>query len=60
MKANDVPLVVIHQVSPIFVNFNVPEQHLAAVRRLNANHKLAVRVFAQDNPNARGHRHALA
>jgi membrane fusion protein, multidrug efflux system len=53
VKANDVPLVVIHRVSPIFVNFNVPEQHLAAVRRLSANRKLAVRVFAQDDP-ARG------
>jgi multidrug efflux system membrane fusion protein len=51
VKANDVPLVVIHQVSPIFVNFNVPEQYLAAVRRLSANHKLAVNVFAQDDPN---------
>jgi multidrug efflux system membrane fusion protein len=50
VKANDVPLVVIHQVSPIFVNFNLPEQHLASVRRLNANHQLAVRVFAQDDP----------
>lgn len=50
VKANDIPLVVIHQVSPIFVNFNVPEQHLAAVRRLSANHKLAVSVFAQDDP----------
>ena len=50
VRANDVPLVVIHQVSPIFVNFNVPEQHLAAVRRLSANHRLAVRVFAQDDP----------
>jgi len=51
VKANDVPLVVIHQVSPVFVNFNVPEQHLAAVRRLNGNRKLTVRVFAQDNPD---------
>jgi len=51
VKANDVPLVVIHQVSPVFVNFNVPEQHLGAVRRLSANRKLAVRVFAQDDPN---------
>jgi multidrug efflux system membrane fusion protein len=49
VKANDVPLVVIHQVTPIFVNFNVPEQHLASVRRLSANHQLAVSVFAQDN-----------
>ena len=36
VKVNDVPLVVIHQVAPIFVNFSVPEQHLAAIRRLNA------------------------
>jgi len=50
VKVNDVPLVVIHQVAPIFVNFNVPEQHLPAVRRLSANRKLAVRVFSQDAP----------
>jgi multidrug efflux system membrane fusion protein len=57
IKANDVPMVVIHRVSPIFVNFSVPEQHLAAVRRLNAAHPLAVRVFTQDNPDraAQGH-----
>lgn len=51
VKANDVPLVVIHQVSPIFVNFNVPEQHLAAIRRLSTNRKLAVRAFSQDAPD---------
>jgi membrane fusion protein, multidrug efflux system len=51
VKVNDVPLVVIHQVSPIFVNFSVPEQHLAAIRRLSAAHKLQVRVFTQDNPD---------
>ena len=57
IKANDVPMVVIHRVSPIFVNFSVPEQHLAAIRRLNAAHPLAVRVFTQDNPDraAQGH-----
>ena len=59
VKANDVPLVVIHQVSPIFVNFNVPEQHLAAVRRLNAAHRLAVSVFAQDDRHPRCVRHPL-
>jgi multidrug efflux system membrane fusion protein len=50
VKVNDVPLVVIHQVSPIFVNFSVPEEHLAAIRRLNAGHALAVRVYSEDNP----------
>lgn len=51
VKVNDVPLVVINQIAPIFVNFNVPEQHLNAIRRLNAQRPLEVRVFAQDTPN---------
>jgi multidrug efflux system membrane fusion protein len=51
VKVNDVPLVIIHQVTPIFVNFSVPEQHLAAIRRLSSNRKLAVSVFARDNPD---------
>jgi multidrug efflux system membrane fusion protein len=57
VKVNDVPLVIIHQVTPVFVNFSVPEQHLAAIRRLSANRKLPVSVFARDNPDhaATGH-----
>ena len=51
VKSNDVPLVILHQVEPIFVNFSVPEQHLAAIRRLNAMHALEVRVFTRDNPD---------
>jgi len=50
VKANDVPMVVIHQVSPVFVNFAAPEQHLASIRRLSAARKLLVRVQANDNP----------
>jgi multidrug efflux system membrane fusion protein len=50
VKVNDVPLVVIHQVSPIFVDFSVPEQQLGAIRRLSQNHKLAVQVSSQDDP----------
>jgi membrane fusion protein, multidrug efflux system len=57
VKVNDVPLVVIHKISPIFVNFSVPEQHLAAVRRLNARRSLLVRVSPKDEPGraAEGH-----
>jgi multidrug efflux system membrane fusion protein len=51
VKANDVPLVVLHQLAPAFVNFNVPEQHLSAIRRLNAGRPLAVRVYPRDNPD---------
>jgi multidrug efflux system membrane fusion protein len=52
VRANgDDPLVVIHQVSPIFVNFSVPEQHLAHIRRLSAKTRLPVRVTLQDEPS---------
>jgi len=50
VKVNDVPLVVIHQIAPIFVSFSVPEEHLPAIRRLSTNRKLEVRVTSQDDP----------
>jgi multidrug efflux system membrane fusion protein len=50
VKVNDVALVVIHAISPIFVDFSVPEQNLGAIRRLSAKQKLAVRVYSNDDP----------
>ena len=51
VKVNDVALVVIHQVSPIFVNFAAPEEYLGAIRRLaGEGRKLAVKVESQDDP----------
>ena len=47
VKVNDAALVVIHQIEPIFVNFSVPEQRLAAIRRLSAGHKLPVRALVE-------------
>jgi multidrug efflux system membrane fusion protein len=47
VKVNDVALVVIHRIEPIFVNFSVPEQRLAAIRRLGAGHKLPVRALVE-------------
>jgi multidrug efflux system membrane fusion protein len=49
VKVNDVPLVVIHCIAPIFVNFSVPEQRLESIRRLNAGRKLAVRAFPRED-----------
>jgi multidrug efflux system membrane fusion protein len=43
----DNPLVVIHQVEPIFVSFSVPEQHLGDIRSGNARQKLSVRIVPQ-------------
>ena len=50
VKVNDVPLVVLHRITPIFANFSVPEQHLGAIRRLSASRALAVRVALKDEP----------
>src|SRR5208283_2949918 len=50
VKVNDVPLVAIHQIAPIFVNFSVPEERLPAIRRLSTNRKLEVGVSSQDDP----------
>lgn len=57
VRANDQnPLVVINQVRPIYVNFGIPEQHLAEVRKYMAAGPLAAEVQAFDpqQPAPRG------
>ena len=44
VKSNDTILVVINQISPIYVSFSVPEQHLSAIRRHMASSRLPVTV----------------
>ena len=49
IKANgDTGLVVINQIQPVFVNFSVSEDRLAAVRRLSAGRRLPVRAVTKD------------
>ena len=53
VKANaDTPLVVIKQVTPVFVTFGVPEQQLAAIRQNSANRKLPIEVSTQNEARA--------
>lgn len=53
IKANgDNPVVVINQVTPIFVSFGVPEQHLEAIRRNSAAQKLLVQITPQGSSSA--------
>jgi membrane fusion protein, multidrug efflux system len=57
VRANDtLPLVVINQVHPIYVNFSVPEQQLLAVRGYMSSGPLAVDALApgSDQPTASG------
>jgi multidrug efflux system membrane fusion protein len=45
IKANDLPLVSINQIDPIYVTFTIPEQSLGDVRRHMAQHSLKVKAF---------------
>jgi multidrug efflux system membrane fusion protein len=42
VKPNDVPLVVINQIQPIYVNFSVPAQYLPDIKQHMASHPLKV------------------
>ncbi len=56
IKVNDVPLVVINRIAPVFVSFSVPEEQLAAIRaRYASGNRLAIEVTPQDAPGAPSH-----
>jgi len=50
VKANDVPvLVVINRISPLYVDFSVPQQYLDQIKSYMAHERLPVRATASDN-----------
>ena len=51
VKVNDVPLVVINQISPIFVTFGVPERQLNVITASSAARKLNVEAAFADSPD---------
>jgi multidrug efflux system membrane fusion protein len=53
VKANDVELVTIHQIQPIYVAFSVPEGHLNSIRqRLSKGNRLSVRAAVPPQTDA--------
>jgi len=50
VKVNDVALVVINRISPVYVSFNAPERNLESIRRASAGRRLAVDVTSRDAP----------
>jgi multidrug efflux system membrane fusion protein len=54
VKANDTPLVTIHQIAPIYVTFSIPEPHLGAIRRAQGSGKLPVRASVEGGAPATG------
>jgi multidrug efflux system membrane fusion protein len=53
VKVNDVPLVVINKIQPVFVSFNAPETHFETIRRYSAERRLPVQVTSRDDPGAK-------
>jgi len=51
VKVNDVPLVVINRLTPIYVSFGVPASQLGAIRANSGSRKLPVQVSLQDDPS---------
>ncbi len=54
IKANDVPLVVLNQITPIFAAFSVPEQMLGDVQRAMASGKVPVTAQPEEGAAAAG------
>jgi multidrug efflux system membrane fusion protein len=53
VKANDVPvLIVINQITPIYLDFSVPEQYLAEIKKYMAQSTLHVQATIPTDPGA--------
>lgn len=52
-KANDVPLVMINQINPIYVTFSIPEKRLAEVKRAMAGGELKIEAVIPDEPGGK-------
>ncbi len=49
VKVNDVALVVINRMAPIFVSFNAPDRYLDSIRKFSAQGKLAVTAVSHED-----------
>jgi multidrug efflux system membrane fusion protein len=52
VKANDITILTINQVQPIYATFSVPEMYLPEIKRAQANRKLPVMVRVPNEPKA--------
>lgn len=52
VKANDLPIVTINQISPIYVTFSLPEKRLAEVKRAMAAGQLRIEAAIPNEPAA--------
>jgi multidrug efflux system membrane fusion protein len=53
VKVNDVALLVINRIDPVFVNFNAPERYLGTIQRENTARRLPVEIESRDGADTR-------
>jgi multidrug efflux system membrane fusion protein len=54
VKANDVPMVIINQIQPIYADFAVPEQYLPEIRRYLSRGRIKVEAVSHGNVSSEG------
>jgi membrane fusion protein, multidrug efflux system len=52
VKANDLPIVTVNQVSPIYAAFSIPEKLLAQVKRAMAGNELKIEALIPNEPGS--------
>jgi multidrug efflux system membrane fusion protein len=53
VKANDLPIVSVSQLSPIYATFSIPEKQLAEVKRAMAGNELKIEALIPNEPGSR-------
>ncbi|MDD2899998.1 MAG: efflux RND transporter periplasmic adaptor subunit [Desulfuromonadaceae bacterium] len=52
VKANDLPIVTVNQLTPIYVTFSLPEKRLAEIKRAMAGNELKIEAIIPNEPGA--------
>jgi multidrug efflux system membrane fusion protein len=52
VKANDLPIVTVNQLSPIYATFSIPEKRLAEVKRAMAGNELKIEALIPNEPGS--------
>jgi multidrug efflux system membrane fusion protein len=53
VKANDLPIVTVNQIAPIYATFSIPEKRLAEVKRAMAGNGLKISAVIPNEPGSR-------
>ncbi len=52
VKANDLPIVAVNQISPIYATFSIPEKRLAEIKRAMSGNELKIEALIPNEPGS--------